>query len=257
MDILIIEDEQEIAEHLKRMIEKLVPDAKILGILDSIKSTVQWINANPQPDVILMDIHLKDGQCFKIFDLTEIHSKIIFTTSYDQYALKAFKVNSIDYLLKPIKQHELQQSFNKLQQYHLHNEQSQNEYLNLINYFKNKENTYSERFLVGIGDKLKTIEVSDIAYFYSENNMTHAVMLNGKNTIIDFTLDSLHTMLDPKLFFRVNRKYIVSLPSISDMIKYSRSRIVLTLSPPTLAKVIVSIERNKEFRKWVTSAHKK
>lgn len=251
MNILIIEDEPEIANQLQRMVINILPEANIMCVLESIKSTVDWFNNNPQPDVILMDIHLKDGQCFKIFENAEIHSKIIFTTSYDQYALHAFKVNSVDYLLKPIKKQELARSFQKLKQYH-----SQDKIANLLNYIETKENTYPKRFLVGFGEKLKTIEVSEIAYLFSEDNMTYASMFNGKNTIIDFTLDALQDLLNPNLFFRANRKYFVSLNAIDDMLKYSRSRIVLKLSPPPPSEVIVSIDRNKAFRKWITSAHK-
>ena len=242
MKTLIIEDERPAALRLKKLIQKCAPKAEILEVIDSVEDAVKWLNTFDQPDLIFMDIQLADGLSFDIFQQTTIKSPVIFTTAYDQYSLKAFKVNSVDYLLKPIDPLELKKAmekFNELyQQPQIYDSSAIEALLNNIHSKK-----FKERFLVKSGQEFSYIPIDDIAYFYSEDKIVCAKNINGKRHILDYTLDQLEDCLDPDFHFRVNRKYITKLSSINKINTYFNSRLKLELLPSPNDDVVVSRER--------------
>lgn len=252
MKVLIVEDEPTAARRLVKLISALEPDATIVAILDTIKGAVEWIENNPQPSLALFDIHLADGSSFRIFEKTKIKFPVIFTTAYDQYALKAFKVNSIDYLLKPIKKEELAFSLEKLRQ-HSHPANVSTEQVNeLLETLKAKNApTYKQRFVVSYGDKIKLVDVNDIAWFYSMNKSVFIQTNENKSFGIDTSLDQLEKDLNPEQFFRVNRKYILNIKCIADMYRLSKSRIKIKTQPDCYDDVIVSSERASIFKEWL------
>lgn len=251
MKILIIEDEPLAAERLSSLIIQLRPDAQIITILDSVKRSVAWFQANPRPNLVFMDIQLADGLSFEIFDQVEIKSPIIFTTAYNEYALKAFKVNSIDYILKPVDAAELKAAFEK------HNTlitsiPSSEKMMESISYaMQMLTKKYKERFLVKVGEHLKTIETTDILFFYSLEKTTFAQTVDGRKHILDFTIDQLENLVNSNSFFRINRKYLLSFDSIQDMISYTNSRLKLVLKSSDDNDIIVARERVQEFKEWL------
>jgi len=254
MKVVIIEDEAFAALRLKKMIHAFNPDIKILAELESVAESVKWFKSNPEPDLIFLDIHLEDDLSFAIFDQVDISSPVIFTTAFDEYAIKAFKLKSIDYLLKPIVHEELAAALKKYEQYSgLH--PNAVDLQSLYNLLTNKDNKYRERFSISVGTKIKMFEVSEIAYFFALDKGIYLRTFQGNSFNMDFTLDKLEEMLDPKMFFRINRKYLVNVGSISNMVTYSRSRIKLELKPKADIELdaVVSIDRSAEFRKWLNS----
>lgn len=253
MDILIIEDEELAVRRLKGLLQEVAPDANIVGDTDSIESSVEWLQNHPVPDLILMDIELSDGQSFEIFDLTEVKSTIIFTTSYDEYAIKAFKVNSADYLLKPIEKEDLQAALNKYSQLKKHYGGNAVNVDSLVKELQEKlqSKNYRKRFLVKQGVKLVSIEVQDIAYFYTEGRVNFFRTKDGKKFIVDYTLEDLETMLQPDDFFRINRSFYISVSSVAKIDDYFGQRLILALQPSSDKEVIVSRERVTDFKKWM------
>jgi len=254
MKVVIIEDEAFAALRLKKMIHAFNPDIKILAELESVAESVKWFKSNPEPDLIFLDIHLEDDLSFAIFDQVDISSPVIFTTAFDEYAIKAFKLKSIDYLLKPIVHEELAAALKKYEQYSgLH--PNAVDLQSLYNLLTNKDNKYRERFSISVGTKIKMFEVSEIAYFFALDKGIYLRTFQGNSFNMDFTLDKLEEMLNPKMFFRINRKYLVNVGSISNMVTYSRSRIKLELKPKADIELdaVVSIDRSAEFRKWLNS----
>ena len=249
MDILIVEDEIAAARRLAKMLATLEPKASILAITDSIASTTSWLKANKEPDLILMDIHLADGSSFKIFDQVKIKCPIIFTTAYDQYAIQAFKVNSVDYLLKPIKQEELAYSINKFKANR--KEESALDIDKLLLELRKPQQEYQLRFVVQFADKLKSIEVGSIAYFIAMEKSVFLVTDDGHRYAIDYTLERLDEVLNPKIFYRINRKFIVNFSAIKGMFTYSKSRVKIELYPNPETEVIVSSERAAGFKEWL------
>lgn len=250
MNILIIEDEGPAAKRLIKLIQKIRADIKVLDIIDSVDAAVKWLKTFPKPDLIFMDIQLADGVSFDIFNETTITSPVIFTTAYDQYTLKAFKVNSLDYLLKPIDEEELAKSF---EQFNLYQNSSkgidQSAVQSLLQTLNKTE--YKERFLVKSGQQLSYITTESINYFFSEDGFVHLQSRNGRKHIIDYTLDQLETMLDPGYFFRINRKFIVHLSAIQKIHTYFNSRLKVELTPKFNEDVIVSRDRVGAFKKWL------
>lgn len=246
--ILIIEDEETAAKRLQKMIVEVLPEADIISSLSNIASAIEWFSSNKQPDLTFVDIHLADGNSFEIFKKIQVTSPVIFTTAYDQYALKAFKVNSIDYLLKPIKKEELERAISKFRNLHFKSAP-----VNIENLLAsiNQKTSFKERFVVRYGDHMKTIQVADIAYIHSENRISFAVLKEGKRYALDFTMDQLEEMLDPKLFFRINRQFIIGFNSITEMLSYSKSRVLVKLNPPAKEDTIVSTERSASFKAWL------
>lgn len=249
-NILIIEDEEAASRRLQKMVQEIIADAHIYPPIVSIKSAIEWLQQNPSPDLIFLDVHLADGESFEIFKNVHVTSPIIFTTAYDQYALEAFKVNSIDYLLKPIKKDELERSVDKFLK--LASLPKQNIDLEkLLSSLQQPQTKFKERFVVKYGDHIKTIETSDAAYFYTENKMNFLVTKDNKRFVIDYNLDQLEEMLQPKNFFRINRQFIISFHSITEMFTYSKSRVLVKLNPSTKLETIVSTERSGAFKAWL------
>ncbi len=249
MKVLIVEDEIAAARRLSKMLQSIEPSSELLAITDSISSTVSWLKENGEPDLILLDIHLADGSSFKIFDHLKIKCPIIFTTAFDQYAIQAFKVNSIDYLLKPIKQEELAFSLNKFKEKSI--ESSNSDIEKLINELKKPQQTFQQRFVVQFADKLKSVETDSIAYFIAMEKSVFLITDDGHQYAIDYTLEKLEEVINPKIFYRINRKFIVNFSAIKGMFTYSKSRVKIELKPNPDTEVIVSSERASGFKEWL------
>lgn len=251
MNVLIIEDEIQAARRLENLINELLPQAIISGRTDSVKSAVKWFNNNPHPDLIFMDIQLGDGLSFEIFEMTAISAPVIFTTAYDEYALKAFKVNSIDYILKPVDKDELRgalEKFNTLKLTNVGKVDFSNSITQVMELLTKK---YKERFVIKVGEHLRTVEVKDILYFFSSDKATFCSTREGRSHILDFTLDQLELMVNPVEFFRINRKYLVGTAAIQDIISHTNSRLKLILKDCPDQDIIVSRERVQEFKQWL------
>jgi two-component system, LytTR family, response regulator LytT len=252
MKVLIIEDEELAVKKLQKTLAAVDSSAEVVGITDSIKSSVEWLQQHPAPDLILMDIELADGQSFEIFSLTEVKGPVIFTTSYDEYALKAFKVNSVDYLLKPIQKDELQ---NALSKYKKMNGDGKAD-VSLDNLVKELQmklqpKEYRKRFLVKSGQKLVSIEVGEISYFYSDGRLNFFKTADNKKYVVDYTMDELEDMLDPEKYFRISRSFYVSIASIDKIDDYFGNRLILQLKPLVDKEALVSREKVTDFKKWM------
>lgn len=251
MKILIIEDEPQAAELLQNLIQQIEPAALVVGKLDSVKRSVEWLKTNSPADLIFMDIQLADGLSFEIFDQIEIKSPVIFTTAYNEYALKAFKVNSIDYILKPVDKAELTGAFKKYETL-VGRSVPPDKMMESIGYaVQMLSRKYKERFVIKVGEHLKSFEVSDILFFYSLEKTTFAQTREGRKYILDFTLEQLEGLMNPERFFRISRKYFVAIDSIQDMISYTNSRLKLILKTADDADIIVARERVQEFKEWL------
>ena len=253
MNILIIEDEEIAAERLENQLLKLLPDCNILAKIGSIRQSVRWFTStSTQPDLIFLDIQLSDGLSFTIFERVNVTAPIIFTTAYDQYAIKAFQLNSISYLLKPIREKDLQESLAK---YRAMKTAFSIDFESLLANYQGKKPEYKKRFLIRMGEKLKKIEVSEIAYFFAMEKSVFIKTYSGKSLPCDYTLDALEELLDPEQFFRINRSFLVQMEAIKQMVAWSRSRIKLDLTPrpENPDDTVVSVERSPEFKKWLNS----
>ena len=252
MKILIVEDEELAVKKLRKTLEMVDASAEIVGVTDSIKSSVEWLQENTPPDLILMDIELADGQSFEIFNLTEVKSPVIFTTSYDEYALKAFKVNSVDYLLKPVQKDELQAAiskFNKLNPAGNADISIDSLVKELQQKLQPKE--FRKRFLVKHAQKLVSIEVGEIGYFYSDGRLNFFKTIDNRKFVVDYTMDELQDMLDPENFFRISRSFYVSISSVDKIDEYFGNRLILGLKPSVDKEALVSREKVTEFKKWM------
>lgn len=252
MKILIVEDEELAVKKLRKNLLSVTDNAEIVGVTDSIRTTVEWLHENPHPDLILMDIELADGQSFEIFNLTEVRSPVIFTTSYDEFALKAFKVNSLDYLLKPVQKEELQAALNKYQKL----KQSSEGNLNMDNLVKElqqklRPKSFRKRFLVKHAQKLASVEISDIAYFYSDGRLNFFKTNDNKKYVVDYTMDELEDMLDPERYFRISRSFYVSINSVEKIDDYFGNRLILGLKPAVDKEALVSREKVTDFKNWL------
>ncbi len=251
LNALIIEDEPAASRRLQKLIKEIDPFIEIVATLDSISSAISWFRDHAQPDLLFLDIHLGDGLSFNIFEKLDITCPVIFTTAYDEYAIKAFKLNSIDYLLKPIKREELKFSIEKLKKnttndtIHLQTIQS------IFDNYRNREEQWRKRFMVSFGDKIKAIEVLEIAYFVIIEKSTFLTTFSNDSYGINFSLEQLDEILDPQKFYRVNRKFIVNYEAIKNMWSYSRSRVKIELQPQPLEDVIVSTDRSSGFKEWL------
>ena len=252
MKVLIIEDEIAAARRLAKLINEIDPGIEVVEQLDSIESSVLWFERHPMPDLIFMDIHLADGSSFEIFNHVQLAKPVIFTTAYDQYALQAFKVNAIDYLLKPLKKSELEQAINK---YRALQKPPEMNYQALASSLQTDK--YNPRFLIRFGQSIKVVEFRQAAYFYTEDKITFIVTKEGKRYPVDPSLEKLEEMADPRAFFRINRQFIVNIECIKEMYAYSKSRVKLLLQPPTDKETIVSTERSPFFKKWLVGSEGK
>jgi DNA-binding LytR/AlgR family response regulator len=252
MKILIVEDEDLAVKKLKKTLADVEESAEVTGTTDSIKSTVEWLQDNPKPDLILMDIELADGQSFEIFNLTEVKCPVIFTTSYDEFALKAFKVNSVDYLLKPVQKDELKAALDKFRKLKA---ESKNDVSidSLVKELQQKlqPKDFRKRFLVKHAQKLVSIEVEEIAYFYSDGRLNFFKTRDNKKFIVDYTMDELEEMLDPEKYFRISRSFYVSVNSIEKIEDYFGNRLILQLKPAVDKEALVSREKVTDFKKWM------
>ena len=251
MKVLIVEDESHAAQRLETLVLSLIRDAEIVGTIGSVKNAVEWFRNNAAPDVVLMDIQLADGISFQVFDQCEVKSPVIFTTAYDEYAIRAFKVNSVDYIVKPIDKQELLVALNKV----VNKKRSETEVALLMKSMSEAmtmlTRNFKSRFVVKVGEHLHTIEVSKILFFYSQEKLTFCSTIENRNFILDYSLDDLEEMLDPRRFFRINRRYVVSSEAIRDIISYTNSRLKLILSGSSNNDVIVARERVQQFKDWL------
>lgn len=251
MKILIVEDEPLAAAQLAANIAVLKPGAQILAVCDTVKSAVNWLKNNPAPDLSFFDIQLGDGLSFEIFEKVDFHQPVVFITAFNQYAIQAFKVNSIDYLLKPIDKNDLDRALTKFENLTQPSISVINPQIieNIIASLKEKK--YKERFLVKVGTHLRVAETRDILYFYSLQKGTYLKLNDGKDYLLDNTLEQVEELIDPSVFFRINRKYIVSLKCITDVISFSNSRLKLKVQNPVDDEFLVAREKVKDFKAWL------
>lgn len=249
MKVLIIEDEPATARRLEKILREIEPGLEVMDVIDTVEDSVSFFLSKESPQLVFMDIHLADGNSFEIFEKASVLCPVIFTTAYDEYAIKAFKVNSIDYLLKPIKKEELTNSLEKFK--HL-NTPALPDYNSLLSLLKEEKTTYLQRFVIRIGQVIKTIDLPEVAYFIIENSNVYAILKSNKRYLIDYTMEQLDQQLDPSHYFRINRSMIISYLSISNMIAYSKSRIKIELTPPYTKDVITSTERSGDFKSWLS-----
>lgn len=257
MNILIVEDEDLAVKKIQKTLASVDPGAAVVGITDSITSTVDWLQRHPSPDLILMDIELSDGQSFEIFSRVEVKSAVVFTTSYDEYALKAFKVNSIDYLLKPIQKEDLESALQKYRQMkNLYATTGNHTDLNVENLVKElrqklQPKEFRKRFLVKHAQKLVSIEVDDIAYFFSDGRLNFFKTYDNKKFVVDYTMDEMEEMLDPDRYFRISRSFYIAVDSVDQIHDYFGNRLLLNLKPPVDKEAVVSREKVADFKKWM------
>jgi len=250
MKIVIIEDEELAARRLEGMIRECDSSIEVIARLESVEDSVEWFRNHPSPDLIFLDIHLEDDLSFAIFEKVKVDAPVIFTTAYDEYAIRAFKMKSIDYLLKPIVQEELARSLDKFHEFSSPKPQQDMETLFRM-FVKPGQPDYKERFSVTIGQKIKTFPINEISWFYSEEGITFMVTNDNHQYPIDFSLDDLTDMLDPKFFFRINRQFIIKMEAIGNIHIYPKSRLKLELKPVSTKEVFVSRDKVTKFKQWL------
>jgi two-component system response regulator LytT len=256
MKILIVEDEELAVKKLQKTLAGLGDHIEVVGTADSIAATVEWLQENPAPDLILMDIELADGQSFEIFNLTDVKSPVIFTTSYDEFALKAFKVNSVDYLLKPVQKDELEAAIGKFKSMKQIFTNKGGDDVQISALVKELQQTlnhkeYRKRFLVKHLQKLVSIDINNIAYFFSDDRLSFFKTMDDKKYVIDYTIDEIEAMVDPHQFFRINRGFLVAILSIDQIHDYFGNRLKLNLKPVIDKEALVSREKVSDFKTWM------
>ncbi|MEQ3662186.1 MAG: LytTR family DNA-binding domain-containing protein [Flavobacterium sp.] len=250
MNIIIIEDEKPAARLLQRKLEKLSYSTQIL--LHSVEESIHWFGKNTHPDLIFLDIQLSDGLSFEIFEKIEIKSPIIFTTAYDEYALRAFKLNSIDYLLKPIDEDELEAAINKFQNQFQKNAVSNLDFEAIRKMLVNPvQKEYKSRFSVKIGNQIKVISIDEIECFFSENKGTYLHTIDNRDYLLDVSLEQLEAELNPESFYRISRKFIIPLQSIKEIQVHTNSRLKVILPTYKTDEVIVAREKVSDFKSWI------
>lgn len=253
MKAVIIEDELVASQNLQRLISQLANDIQVIAILQSVEESIEWFSLNAAPDVLFMDIHLADGSAFSVFEKVQVLCPVIFTTAYDEYALKAFEVNSIDYLLKPINQKSLERAILKLRNLGSAKTDNTEMISNVLAAFKQSKMTYKSNFLIPHKDKFIPLAIHKIACFYSENKMVKIITEDHQIFNIDSSLEDLYTQLDPLQFFRANRQFIISHKAIKDISVWFGSKVSVNLFVDVPEKIIVSKARVSEFKTWYTS----
>ena len=254
MKVLIVEDEKPAADKLIRNLQRIDSSVVILAVLDSVEKTVAWLRKQ-QPDLIFLDIHLSDGLSFQVFEqlhaegIERINTPIIFTTAYDEYAIKAFQLNSIDYLLKPIGRRELESSLEKYRRVLQKSASVSQDMKSLLESLQQPR--YRKRFMVSYGQRMKSVHADDIAYFYAHEKMVFMLTFEGHQFVIDQSIGELDEALDPEYFFRINRKFIVHVDAIEQMHAYSKSRVKLDLKPKNQLEAVVSVDRSPDFKAWL------
>lgn len=252
--ILILEDEEPAAKRLWKLVKEILPEASLLSSEHSVKNALSWLSHNPMPHLILSDIQLSDGISLEVFKAFPNTCPVIFITAFDQYAIDAFKVNSIDYLLKPVKKTELQdalQKFSERMELNAFTPQTVqiNELLKAFQISPGKD--FKKRFAVRYGEHLKTINTSDIAYFNTEEKISFLTTFENRRYITDINLENLEAILDPADFFRINRQFIISIHAIAEMYSHTKGRVLVKLKPPSRHETIVSVERSADFKLWI------
>ena len=255
MKVLIIEDEPLAQQELRRLLTKCAPQVEVMACLDSVEDSVEWLSNTPQlPDLIFLDIQLSDGSSFDIFEQITVAVPVIFTTAYNEYALQAFRVNSIDYLLKPIEEEALGAALQKLSNLKDQFGGKNNAALSsqqLDNLLRQPRADYKTRFLTTLGDRIRYVPVEQIAYFFAEDNTVYLVTQDRKKYVLDYTLDHLETLVDPKHFFRITRKYLKHIAAIGEVSRYFNSRLKVGLMPATDDEILISRVRVPGFLAWM------
>ncbi|MCP4156140.1 MAG: response regulator transcription factor [bacterium] len=254
MRYLIIEDELPAQRLMESIVKELRPDWEASACLDSVESAVSWLKMNPHPEVIFMDIQLSDGLSFDILEQVEIEGMIIFTTAYDEYALRAFKLNSLDYLLKPLKKSELEKALEKYEHYTKQMFRSRNKLIDvaeLLRAIKEAKPQYRTRFLISQGEVFFPLSLERVAYMYSSHRITSSVTFEGKRHIVDLTLDRLEEQLDPEQFFRVNRQFIVNINAVAKVHTFFNGKLILETEPKYVEKLTISREKARQFKMWL------
>lgn len=251
MKVLIIEDEAPAFRRLQKILEEVDSQVEIVEVIDSVEESVKWIKNHQLPDLIFMDIQLSDGISFEIFDQVKVSKPVVFTTAFDEYMLRAFKVNSIDYLLKPIKKEDLQHSMRKLQDLKSQFAGNGLDIGEVVRHIKLDEQRYKTRFLVKQGDKMISVETEQIAYFQTRHGVVHLVTQGEKKYLMDFSLDELISQLDPGLFYRANRQFVVHFKAIRTVHKYHKGKLLIEVAPSAEPDIIVSAEKATDFKSWL------
>lgn len=250
MKVIVIEDEKLAAERLVDMIHQYDQTIEVVATLDSIKRTVEWFENNEHPDLAFFDIQLSDGLSFEIFERTIIDSPVIFTTAFNEYAIRAFKVNSVDYLLKPIDNDELSAAIDKFKKNYSGQEvvQQQQVFDKVLHLLTNN---HKQRFVIKVGEHIRSVAVENILYFYSLEKATFIHTIDDHNYVIDYSLEQVENLVDPGVFFKINRKYMITINATEDIITYSNSRLKIELKQSDDQDVIVAREKVKQFKKWL------
>uniref|UniRef100_UPI004049B44E LytR/AlgR family response regulator transcription factor n=1 Tax=Fulvivirga sp. TaxID=1931237 RepID=UPI004049B44E len=250
MKVLILEDETLAGQKVKQLLHEIDDNLEILDIIKTVEDAKAWYDENETPDLIISDIRLLDGLSFEFFESIDYPNPVIFTTAYDQYAIKAFEVNSVDYLLKPIQKEKMEQALSKVAKKNS-SEADKIPYQDIIALMQSQQKEYKSRFMIKTGQKILAIPVEKIAYFCSVNKLTYIVGYDGKKYPYDQTLEVVDQQVDPKLFFRANRKYITKFDAISEIHPYFKGRIKINLNPEAEDDIVISADRTPEFKKWL------
>jgi DNA-binding LytR/AlgR family response regulator len=249
MNVLVIENEHPAADKIVRLLKKIDKSIAVMDVIETVEEAINRLQEKPPPDLILMDIQLDDGLCFEIFDTVNVDIPVIFTTAYDEYTLRAFKVNSIDYLLKPVDEESLRSALAKYKKLNADKDPFRRDFRQLLHEFRNQ---YKSRFLIRIGDKFRSVPATEISHFHITERSVFLCDYHGQDYGVDYSLDHLQEMLDPRKFFRINRECIVNIDSISLMYSYSSSRLQLTLKNHDQNDLfVVSRDKVTDFKKWI------
>ncbi|MEC3906792.1 LytTR family DNA-binding domain-containing protein [Tamlana sp. 2201CG12-4] len=251
MKVVIVEDEIAASENLTYLINTIDPNIEILTVLDSVKSSVDYFSKGTEADLIFMDIHLADGISFEIFEQVSLSTPVIFTTAYDQYAIKAFKVNSIDYLLKPINEEELEEAINKFKSQSKSEQPVDNQIEGLMQLLQTKNKAYKTTYLVHHRDELLPIKTEDIAYFYIETGIVKGVTFTNKSYIIDKKLEDIESELNPELFYRINRQFIINRNAVANIKFYFNGKLIVNVNPPFSERIVVSKAKASDVKNWM------
>ncbi|GAB3758245.1 LytR/AlgR family response regulator transcription factor [Spirosoma pomorum] len=263
LSVLIVEDEQPNVNRLRRLLQAIRPDHQVVAVLGTVHESVDWLQTNVKPQLIFMDIRLADGICFDIFSQVSVTSPIIFTTAYDEYMMQAFKVNSIDYLLKPIDSDELKQALDKFDQLQTAHDSSASDspdrhqsdssalYAELVDLYRKQLKVFRQRFLLPFRDGYVTLSAQDVVYFFSETKITFADLKSGDKTMVPYTLEELEEELDPRYFFRANRQYIIHVDSIHSIHNYFNGKLKVLVGKKDAVEIIISKEKAPLFKQWL------
>jgi two-component system response regulator LytT len=252
MKILIVEDEAAALKRLTKLLAEVAPEAQVVANTTSVAATVEWLASNPPPDLALFDVRLSDGDSFAVFERAHVDCPVIFTTAFDEYALKAFRVHALDYLLKPVKQEELAAAIDRLRSMGLVRDLSPLADKEVV--ASDRPSALIKRFLIRFGDRFRVVEPKDIAYIHSMEKNTFLRTREGRDLPLDESLDRLEPQLDPEKFFRLNRQVIVHFQSIKELLAYSKSRVKVIMDPPYGEDAVVSSERSAEFKRWLAGS---